>query len=212
MRIGSIRAGAAIAAVLVLAIPAPAQAPSGVRQLLGRASDSALTRLEQPGAFYADKAIRIALPGPAKGMSGIMKFADKAGLTKDLSRTMNDAAGIAAGAAKPVFRTAIDRMTLTDGVGIVTSGGTGGTDYLKRSSGSVLQAQLRPLVESALRKTGAFGQFEKLSRSPTFTAAGITPAKFTDSVTEQTANGIFRYMGSEEKRLRRDPLGALLGK
>ena len=157
---GRYRIGMCLAAGIALAAPAAAKAPSGLKALLGQASDSALGKLEQPGAFYADKAIRIALPGPAKKLSGLMKLADKTGLTGDLSKTMNDAAGLAAGAAKPVFRNAIQKMTLTDGIGIATGGGTAGTDYLQTSSGMLLQGQLRPLVESALRKTGALTQFE----------------------------------------------------
>ena len=204
----SFRIATTIAAAIALAAPVTAKAPTGIKALLGQASDSALGKLEQPGAFYADKAIRIALPGPAKKLSGLMKLADKTGLTGDLSKTMNDAAGLAAGAAKPVFRNAIQKMTLTDGIGIATGGGTAGTDYLQTSSGMLLQGQLRPLVESALRKTGALTQFEKLARTPGFAAAGISPARFTDSVTEQTAGGIFRYMGAEEAKLRRNPLKA----
>lgn len=202
--------GAMIAAAVLIAVPGAAKAPApGLKSLLGLASDTALSKLEQPGAFYADQAIRIALPGPARKLSGLMKLTDKAGLTDDITRTMNDAAGLAAGAAKPVFRSAIDRMTLKDGMGIVTGGGRAGTDYLKTSAGSVLQGQLRPLVERALRKTGALVQFEKLAKSPGFAAAGVTPTRFTDSVTEQTANGIFSYMGAEEARLRKNPLKIL---
>ena len=203
------RIATVIAAGFALAPPGAAKAPTGIKALLGQASDSALSQLEQPGAFYADKAIRIALPGAARKLSGLMKLTDRAGLTNQLSQTMNDAAGLAAGAAKPVFRSAIEKMTLRDGIGIATGGGTAGTDYLQTSSGSVLQGQLRPLVESALRKTGALQQFEKLARTPGFAAAGISPTRFTDSVTEQTAGGIFRYMGAEEARLRKNPLKAL---
>lgn len=199
---------ATVVATVCMVTPVEAQAPAlGLKSLLGRASDGALTQLEKPGAFYGDETIRIALPGPLKALGGIAKFAEKTGLTGDLTRTMNDAAGIAAGAAKPVFRNAIDRMTLTDGLGIVTGGESAGTDYLQRSSGTVLHGQLRPIVESALRKTGALGQFDKLTRSGAGAVLGINSASFTDSVTEQTARGIFRYMAAEEANLRRNPLG-----
>jgi len=205
----------AMAAVVLMSIPVEAKAPSGLRGLLSAASDSALSRLEKPGAFYADEAIRIGLPGPFKKLSGIMKYAGQAGLTKGLDKSLNDAAGIAAGAAKPVFRNAIDSMTLTDGIGIVTGGGTGATDYLERSSGSVLEGQLQPLVESALRKTGALAKVEKLiAGNPTAAALGLSSSQITKSVTEQTADGIFQYMGQEERKIRANPLGigkSLLG-
>jgi len=131
----------------VLALPAFARdawADGGIKSLLGRASDGALDKLAQPGAFYADKAVRLMLPGPLKDASRILKYTSKMGLTKDLQRSMNDAAGLAAKEAKPVFRAAIDDLTLTDGVGILTGGKTGGTDYLRRTSGEVLGERLRP--------------------------------------------------------------------
>lgn len=206
MTIGG-RAFAVAAMCLVLATPGAAKAPTGIKGLLSQASDSALTRLEKPGTFYKDKAIRIVLPGPLKKLSSAMKFANEAGVSVNVDKAMNDAAGIAAGAAKPVFRSAIDKMTLADGVGIVTGGDTAATDYLKGSSGEVLRDQLRPLVQDALRKTGAFGQIEKLAAKPVARLLGLTTDSLTDSVTAQTANGIFLYMGNEERALRKNPLG-----
>ena len=38
-------------------------------------------------------------------------------------------------------------------------------------------------------------------------AAGITRDKLGSSVTDQALNGIFRYIGAEEGKLRADPLG-----
>lgn len=201
---------AAVSALICLVAPAQAKAPKfSVKSLLGNASDNALTQLEQPGAFYADKAIRIALPGPAKKLSGIFKLAGQAGLTTDLTKALNDAAGLAAGTAKPVFRSAIDQMTLTDGVNIITGGNRAATDYLQTSSGTVLQAQLRPLVVDALGKTGAYKLFDKVGKSPALGMLGINSDTLTDSVTKQTANGIFLYMGNEETKLRKNPLKIL---
>jgi hypothetical protein len=203
MRIGL---GLAMAAALTVA-PTQAKAPTGIKGLLSAASDSALSKLEKPGAFFADPLVRIGLPGPLKKLSGALQFAGQTGLVKGLDQSLNDAAGIAAGAAKPVFHSAIDNMTLTDGVSIVTGGGTGATDYLKRSSGSVLEGQISPLVESALRKTGAFAKFEKLTASPAAASLGLSSDMLTKSVTQQTTNGIFQYMGAEEKKIRANPLG-----
>lgn len=198
---------------LALAVAAPAMALPGlsVLSLLGRASDSALDKLAKPGAFYADEAVRIALPGPLKGASGLMRLADSAGLTNGFTRTLNDAAGVAAGQAKPIFRDAISKMTLADGVGIV-SANDGGTQYLKRSAGETIRGKIRPLVASALAKAGAYKQFEKLGRlggaGALLSAAGVSADGLTDSVAEQTTNGIFTYMGREEARVRADPLRA----
>lgn len=190
---------------------APVQAQSkGVTSLLGNASDGALDKLSKPGAFYADKAVRVLLPGPLKKASSILRFTSKAGLTKDITRTLNDAAGRAALEAKPVFRSAIDNMSLTDGVDIVTGGGRGGTDYLRKTSGEELHIKIRPLVEKALGDVGAYQQVERLGSLSSLAALGgadISRDGLTDSVTKQALNGIFTYMGREEEKFRSNPLG-----
>lgn len=190
-------------------------AGSSVKGLLGNASDSALDQLSRPGAFYADQAVRILLPGPLQKATKLMKLTDKAGLTNNLTKSINDAAGLAAQEAKPVFRSAIDSMTLTDGVGIVTGGDTGGTQYLRRTSGEVLREKMRPLVSDALGRTGALKQLDSLGRgggtgSMLGSLAGVDLSRdgLIDSVTDQAMSGIFTYIGREETKFRKNPLKA----
>ncbi|MCW1402122.1 DUF4197 domain-containing protein [Novosphingobium sp. MW5] len=183
---------------------------TGLTSLLGKASDSALDKLAVPGAFYADPAIRIMLPlvGGAGGTIGkLLGGADKLGLSDGITRKLNDAAGLAAKEAKPVFRAAIDGLKLTDIPGIATQN-DGATQYLRRTSGEVLKGKLRPLIDTALGQVGAFGAVDKLAKtSSLIRAAGITRDKLGNSVTDQALGGIFRYIGGEEGKLRADPLG-----
>jgi hypothetical protein len=182
---------------------------TGVKSLLANASDGALDKLSQPGAFYADKAVRVLLPGPLKNATKILRFTSKAGLTKDITKNLNDAAGKAALEAKPIFRSAIDNMTLTDGVGIATGGGTGGTDYLRKTSGEELAIKIRPLVEKALGEVGAYKQVESLGSISALSSLGgldLSRDGLTDSVTEQAMDGIFSYIGAEETKFRKNPL------
>lgn len=183
---------------------------SGVKGILGNASDKALDRLSEPGAFYADKAVRILLPGPLQKATSILRFTSKAGLTKDITKTLNDAAGKAALEAKPVFRSAIDGLTLQDGMGIVTGGDAAGSDYLRRTSGEELAVKVRPLVEKALGDLGAYEQVERLGSISSLARMGGTDLSrdgLTDSVTDQAMEGIFTYIGKEEANFRRNPLG-----
>ncbi|VAV91720.1 hypothetical protein MNBD_ALPHA04-2242 [hydrothermal vent metagenome] len=197
-----------IAMVPFLGTPAYAQ-NMGVKSALGNASDSALDKLSEPGAFYADEAVRVLLPGPLKKATKILRFTSKAGLTKDITRSLNDAAGKAALEAKPIFRSAIDGLTLQDGVGIVTDGNTGGTNYLRRTSGEELGLKIRPLVEKALGEVGAYRQVEKLGSISSLARLGgadISREGLTDSVTKQALDGIFTYIGREEQNFRKNPL------
>lgn len=198
------RAAWLAAASLAIAVPAVAATPWS--SLLGRASDSALTRLSQPGAFFADEAVRIALPGPLKNSAGLMRLADRTGLTAGLTKSINDAAGVAAGEAKPIFRASIDRLSIADAPGIATQR-DGATRYLQRSANAELKDKVRPLVAGALGRTGAFGQLDRLGAASSLAGrAGLSRDGLTDSVTDQAMTGIYKYMASEEARVRADPV------
>jgi len=203
--------------VAMALVPTGAQAAGiggALTDLLGRASDSSLDKLARPGAFYDDPAIRIGLPligglggGGIGGVLGkALDTGSKLGLTDNLVRRLNDAAGVAAGEAKPIFRSAIGKLTLADVPGIAGEN-DGATQYLRRSAGDELHAKLRPLVDKGLKQVGAYGQLESLGkRSKLVRKAGISEDRLGDSVTGQALDGIFRYMGSEEGKLRANPL------
>lgn len=206
-----------VGGTLAMAWPGSARAGIGdtITGLMMQASDSSLDRLAQPGAFYNDPDIRIGLPllgglGGGGGLGGVLgsvlDAGSKLGLTDNLVRRLNDAAGVAAGAAKPIFRNAISDLTLADVPGIATQN-DGATRYLKESAGDELRGKLRPLVDDGLEQVGAYGQLDSLSkRSSLLSRAGISHDKLGDSVTGQALDGIFRYIGNEEAKLRANPL------
>ncbi|WP_422061824.1 DUF4197 domain-containing protein [Sphingopyxis sp.] len=185
-------------------------AAGGFKGLISGASDGALERLAQPGAFYADTAVRILLPGTSgKLASKLLGAGDKLGLTTKLTRSLNDAGGQAAGAAKPVFRAAIDTMGWND-VPSLVSKKDGATRYLQSSAGGVLTEKVRPLIMGALDSVGAYRQLDQLAGNGSLLSiAGISHDRLTDSVTDQALKGIFLYMGNEEAALRKNP-GKLL--
>ena len=212
---------AALAATAALGLAGPLRAAglgSGLADLLGLASDSSLDKLGQPGAFYADPAVRIALPliGRATGglggtVLGLLDKGQQLGLTDNLVRRLNDAAGYAAKEAQPIFRNAISRLSLADVPNIATQR-DGASQYLRTSAGPDLGLKLRPLVDKGLASVGALRELDRLSaRSPLLRSAGLTRERVGQSVTEQALNGIFSYIGAEEGRLRDNPMGAVGG-
>lgn len=204
----------AIGALAVIHAPwAMAKLPkTGVKGMIAGASDGALDKLAVPGAFYRDTAVRILLPGAGgKLASQLFGIGDKLGLTTNLTKSLNDAGGKAAGEAKPVFRAAIDNLRWTDAPGLVTQN-DGATRYLQTTAGSVLFTKVSPLIGSALENVGAYRQLDQLSKGNQLMAsAGLTRDGLKRSVTEQALKGIFHYMAGEEAALRRNPAALLKG-
>ncbi len=185
----------------------------GLSSLLGKATDSALDQLAQPGAFYDDEDVRIGLPIVGKSSGGllgsILGGASKLGVLDGVTRKINDAAGIAAGEAKPIFRDAIDDLSFSDAPGIVKQN-DGGTQYLRQSSNDALHAKLQPLVDSALESLGVYSTFDGLAEKHSFIrSAGLNREKINTSVTDQGLDGIFSYVGKEEIAFRKNPLGGV---
>lgn len=185
----------------------------GLSAILGKATDSALDKLARPGAFYDDEDVRIGLPivGRKSGelFGSIISGASRLGILDGITRQINDAAGIAAGEAKPIFRDAIDNLSFSDAPGIIRQN-DGGTQYLRTSSNDALQSKLQPLVDSALERIGAYSIFDGLAQKHSFIAkAGLNRDSINRSVTDQGLDGIFRYVGREEQAFRKDPLGGV---
>lgn len=188
----------------------------GLGDILGPASDRALDQLAQPDAFWNDEDIRIGLPmlgSRSRRSSGLLGrltgAAQDLGVTDGLVRTLNDAAGAAAGEAKPIFRAAIDNLQVSDVPGILRED-TGATQYLRRSSNDHLHTRLMPLVDEALSTLGAYDLLESLTGNHSWLAAlGISRANLNETVTDQGLDGIFTYIGREERDVRRNPLDAL---
>ncbi|MDY7097090.1 MAG: DUF4197 domain-containing protein [Pseudomonadota bacterium] len=199
-----------------VAMPAPAFAQGlNLSSLLGKATDSALDKLAVPGAFYADEAVRIGLPivGKSRGglLGSILGGASRLGVLDGLTRKINDAAGIAAGEAKPIFRDAIDGLSFSDAPGIVRQN-DGGTQYLRRSSNDALHSKLEPLVDGALESLGVYSTFDGLADKHSFIRqAGLNRQSINRSVTDQGLDGIFSYVGNEERAFRKNPLRGIGG-
>ncbi|WP_298300742.1 DUF4197 domain-containing protein [uncultured Erythrobacter sp.] len=190
----------------------------GLSSILGKATDSALDKLAVPGAFYGDENVRIGLPiiGNLGGRSGgllgsILGGASRLGILDGITRNINDAAGVAAGEAKPIFRDAIDDLSFSDAPGIIRED-DGGTQYLRRSANDRLHSRLEPLVDSALESAGVYKTFDGLADEHSFIRdAGLNRESINRSVTDQGLDGIFSYIGSEEREFRKNPLSGLLG-
>ena len=187
----------------------------GLSSILGQATDSALDTLAKPGAFYNDESIRIGLPIVGKSSSGLlgraMQAGDQLGVLGGITRSINNAAGTAAGEAKPIFRDAIDGLSWEDAPGIVSEG-DGGTQYLRRSSNDALQSKMTPLVDDALSGAGVHDQFGELAEKHSFIRdAGLDRDGINRTVTDQALDGIFSYIGKEERAFRKNPLGNVGG-
>lgn len=196
------------------ATPAPpppgvtnSEAAGGLKLALGKAAERVVGQLGQPGGFANDPRIRIGLPGPLGRLDGLFSTLDRTGLGGGLSGKLNAAAEGAVGKALPLLKGAITRMTVSDALGIVTGGDTSATDYFRRTMGPSLQAEMSPVVARSLSGVKAFQALDAFTAKNSLIAGQFGARDLTGYVTEKASDGVFLYLGEQEREIRRNPLG-----
>ena len=182
------------------------EASSGLKLALGKAAERVVGQLGQPGGFANDPKVRIGLPGALGKLNGLLGMLDTAGVTDGLSGKLNAAAEGAVGKALPLLKTAITRMTVTDALGIVTGGETSATDYFRRTMGSDLQTEMRPVVAKSLVNVKAFKALDSFSAKNGLIASQFGAKDLTGYVTQKASDGVFLYLGEQERAIRANPL------
>ncbi len=183
------------------------EASGGLKLALGKAAERVVGQLGQPGGFANDPRVRIGLPGALGKLDGLFSALDRAGVTDGLSGKLNAAAEGAVGKALPLLKTAITRMTVTDALGVLTGGDTSATDYFRRSMGPDLQQAMTPVVAKSLSGVKAFQALDNFTAKNSLIAGQFGARDLTGYVTQKASDGVFLYLGEQEREIRRNPLG-----
>jgi nucleoside diphosphate kinase len=96
--------------------------------------------------------IEAVLPGE---VGKVLQTVQQLGLSKEVDKftnTLTTAATESAEQSIPVFLLGIKKMNIRDAVSIVKNGGTGATDYLRRTIGDSLRSAITPVMRTALNK------------------------------------------------------------
>jgi hypothetical protein len=182
------------------------QVIAGLKEALNRGTLNGTTKLYTLDGFFKDAAVKILIPPEAKNVEtklraiGLNDLCDKAILS------INRGAEHAAGEASPIFTNAIKQMTFSDAMGILKGGGTGATDYLKRTCTAQLTTAFRPIIESSLKSSDATKYWgdamSAYNKIPLVTPVNTDLAGY---VTGKAIDGLFLKIAEEEKNIRTNP-------
>jgi hypothetical protein len=204
----------------VVATPAPVAAPvaplteaeanTGLREALTTGVTKAVGFASEKDGFNLNDDIRIPFPPDAQLVAttlGALPGPLGKAAVEQATNLMNRAAETAAPAAKDIFLNAVQQLTLTDALSLVTSGSKdAATVLLRKNSEAALNAALRPSIVQSLDQVGANAAYAKLidryNKLPL-----VTPAKdnLTDYVTAQTVDGLFVLLAQQEAKIRQNP-------
>src|SRR5580704_3085733 len=136
-------------------------AAAGLRAALSQGVDVAVAQLGKSGGFLNDPKVAIPLPHPLDKAESTLRMLGMGGQADQLKATMNHAAEDAVAQAKPVFKSALQQMTLADAKAILMGGQSAGTDYFRSKTSAQLTAKFKPIVAAETAKLGLAAKYDE---------------------------------------------------
>jgi uncharacterized protein DUF4197 len=185
------------------------EAASGLRAALEKGSAAAVSSLGRTDGFFANPQVKIPLPESLQRAEKMMRRLGMGRHADELILTLNRAAEAAVPEARQLFVDSVRKMTVQDAKGILQGGETSGTEYFRRTTEGELRKRFLPIVEQATQKVGLARQYENYADKGV--ALGVVKKEDADLdayVTQKALDGLFLVLGEEEKKIRKDPVGA----
>lgn len=211
MRRRQFTSGVMAGTALGLCLPVAARlvesdAVAGVRTALERGALAAVGSLGRPGGFLANPRVRIALPGALDRLAQLLKTAGQGALVDELVVGMNRAAETAVPQGRPLLLDAVNQMTVDDALRIVRGSDTAVTEFFERKTRDALADKFLPVVRNAMARVALAPKLDALLQRGA--RLGLTRGNDVDLpryVTVRTLDGLYRVIGDEERKIRRDP-------
>jgi hypothetical protein len=200
--------GPALAASAALDALSSKDAAGGLRAALSKGIDVAVAQLGAQNGFLNDPKVAIPLPAALEQADRALSVIGMGGKADELKATMNHAAEKAVAQAKPIFKQALQHMTLADAKAILTGGEDAGTQYFRRATSAQLSAKFKPVVAGETAKLGLAAKYnEYAGKAAELGLLSAQDANLNDYVTAKALDGLFSRIADEEHAIRKDPLG-----
>lgn len=183
-----------------------ADADSALRQALTIGAGNVVARLGAFDGYFADPKVHIPLPKSLQQIQSAMRAIGYGKPLDDLELKINRGAETAAPKAKTLFVNAVKAMTIQDAIGIVKGGDTAGTEYLKGKTLPSLTTAFTPPMNSALSSVGALKAADQVTAATAkYGYRRDLRGELTSYAVGAALDGMFLYLGEEEKAIRKDP-------
>jgi len=181
---------------------------AGIREALRIGTENTVTSTSKLDGFLGNQLIRIVLPEQMTTVASTMRKVGFGSQVDELEVGMNRAAELAAGEARDVFWAAIKGMTVSDAFGILNGGNTAATDYFRGKTSAALKMRFQPIVERKIQEVGVSRLYTRVA--DTYNSLPLAGTQkmvdLEDYVTDKTLAGLFTVLGTEERKIRQDPL------
>jgi hypothetical protein len=184
-------------------------AVAGLKAALEKGSQAATAALGRPDGFLGNERVKIPLPESLARYEKLMRRFGMGHYADELIVAMNRAAEQAVPEARQLLVESVKKMTVQDAKGILTGGETAGTEYFQRTTSEPLRKRFLPIVQKATAKVGVAQKYNEYAEQGA--ALGLLKkedASLDAYVTQKALDGLYLMIAEEEKRIRKDPIGA----
>jgi hypothetical protein len=204
-------------AIMIWASPGLAQldrltqreALSGLKAALEKGTQAAVAELGRADGFLGNPRVKIPLPESLERTEKLARRLGFAQQVDDLVVAMNRAAEAAVPEARKLLLDAVKKMTARDAKAVLTGGETAGTEYFRRSTDKTLHDRFLPIVQAATAKVGVAQKYREFAKpAAAFGLLKTEHADLDEYVTRKALAGLYFMLGEEEKKIRKDPVGA----
>lgn len=186
-----------------------ADVAAGLREALISGASYAVNSAGRENGFLNNAEIRIPFPEEA---AKVKEFAINNGmqsLSNSFEAKLNNTAELASKEALEILKNAVVQMSIQDAFSILRGGENAATRYLRIHTEEEILARFRPVVESAISKSGLTTAWEPLATaynaSTLFTGGNQVNTDLPDYVCRKATDGLFHLIAAEEAKIRRDP-------
>lgn len=178
---------------------------SGLKEALSLGAQKSGNQLSTADGFFKDAVIKILMPPEVAKVESKLRMLGMGNLVDEAILSMNRAAEDASKSATPIFLDAIKNMTIQDGLNILKGSDTAATGYLRSATAVQLTNAFKPVIEASLKKVDATKYWNDLFSAYNRVSFNKVDTDLSSYVTTRALNGLFYYVGQEEKKIRKDP-------
>ncbi len=183
-------------------------AAAGIRTALERGANAAVALLGRQDGFLGNPLVKIELPGYLKDAARLLRAAGQGARLDELVTSMNRAAEAAVPAAKPLLVKAVKDMSVEDGLQILRGGDDSVTTFFAGKTREPLVQQFLPIVTRATERVSLADKYNAVARkAANFGLMRGEDANIQQYVTARALDGLYRIIGEEEKKIRRERVG-----
>jgi hypothetical protein len=148
------------------------------------------------------------LPGYLKDAAKLLRATGQGARLDELVTAMNRAAEAAVPAARPLLAKAVKDMSVEDGLKILRGGDDSVTTFFADKTREPLGRQFLPIVTRATERVALADKYNAVAKKASgFGLVRSEDANIQQYVTGKALDGLYRIIGEEEKKIRRDPVG-----